>query len=248
MDHPGFFTRTGPHTLADIAQATTTTLADEKSANAQITDVRSLDLAGAADLSFFDNRKYLDQIKSTAAAACFVREADCEHLPKGCVPLVSTTPYHCYARALGLFYPEAARTLTHGPGDRPADAPMVNPDAIIETGAIVEPGAVIAAEARIGTGTRICSGAFIGYRCTIGRDGYVGANATVTHTIVGDRVVIHQGAQIGQDGFGFAMGPQGHLRVPQIGRVIIQDDVDIGASTCIDRGAFGDTVLGERTK
>ena len=88
----------------------------------------------------------------------------------------------------------------------------------------------------------------IGYRVTIGRDSHIGPLATVAHALVGDRVIIHSGVRIGQDGFGFAMGGRGHLKVPQIGRVIIQDDVEIGANSTIDRGALKDTIIGEGTK
>jgi UDP-3-O-[3-hydroxymyristoyl] glucosamine N-acyltransferase len=94
----------------------------------------------------------------------------------------------------------------------------------------------------------VAAGALVGYRVSIGRGAYVGPGCTVTHALVGDRVILHAGVRIGQDGFGFAMGPKGHLKVPQIGRVIIQDDVEIGANTCIDRGALKDTVIGEGTK
>ena len=118
----------------------------------------------------------------------------------------------------------------------------------MEEGVTVEPGAVIGPEASIGSGTTIAAGSVIGYRVYIGRDCYVGPNATLTHALVGNRVTIHAGASIGQDGFGFAMGRAGHQKVPQIGRVIIQDDVEIGANTTIDRGALRDTVIGEGTK
>ena len=97
-------------------------------------------------------------------------------------------------------------------------------------------------------GTIVAAGAVIGYRCTVGRDCFIGPNSTITHALVGDRVVLHAGVKIGQDGFGFAMGPRGHLKVPQIGRVIIQDDVEIGANTTIDRGALKDTIIGEGSK
>ncbi len=88
----------------------------------------------------------------------------------------------------------------------------------------------------------------MGYRVHIGRDCFIGPNASVTHALVGDRVVLHAGVSVGQDGFGFAMGPEGHMKVPQIGRVIIQDDVEVGANTAIDRGALRDTIIGEGTK
>jgi len=88
----------------------------------------------------------------------------------------------------------------------------------------------------------------VGYRVTIGRGCYIGPGASVTHALVGDSVILHAGVRVGQDGFGFAMGPKGHLKVPQVGRVIIQDDVEIGANSCVDRGALKDTVIGEGTK
>ncbi|MEL6287467.1 MAG: UDP-3-O-(3-hydroxymyristoyl)glucosamine N-acyltransferase [Pseudomonadota bacterium] len=263
MDHPGFFTRTGPHSLSAICDACQAALTDagavtfdggeekKSPADVSLVDVRTLQDAGPSDLGFFDNRKYLPQLRETRAGACFVKAGDVNALPPGVLALVTPTPYHAFARALALFYPDAARPLTAGPvsGEPSADgSSLVSPDAEIEDGAIIEPGAVVAAGAQIGRGTRIASGAVIGYRVAIGRESYVGPNATVLHALVGDRVVIHQGVQIGQDGFGFAMGPGGHLRVPQIGRVIIQDDVDIGANSCIDRGALNDTIIGEGTK
>jgi UDP-3-O-[3-hydroxymyristoyl] glucosamine N-acyltransferase len=101
---------------------------------------------------------------------------------------------------------------------------------------------------QIGAGSRIAAGAVIGYRCTIGRDCFIGPRAVVTHALIGNNVIIHAGVAIGQDGFGFAMGRQGHAKVAQIGRVIIQDCVEIGANSTVDRGALRDTVIGEGTK
>ncbi|HUG60843.1 MAG TPA: UDP-3-O-(3-hydroxymyristoyl)glucosamine N-acyltransferase, partial [Methylomirabilota bacterium] len=124
----------------------------------------------------------------------------------------------------------------------------IDPLARLEDGVTVEPGAAIGPRAEIGAGTVVCSGAVIGHDVRIGRDGYVGPSATIQHALVGNRVIIHPGCRIGQDGFGFAMGPAGHLKVPQIGRVVIQDDVEIGANTTIDRGSIRDTIVGEGTK
>jgi UDP-3-O-[3-hydroxymyristoyl] glucosamine N-acyltransferase len=125
---------------------------------------------------------------------------------------------------------------------------LIDPSAQIEEGAIIEAGAIVGPEAQIGRGTRIAAGAVIGYRVAIGRDGFVGPCATITHALIGNRVIIHAGARIGQDGFGFAMSAAGHSKVRQVGRVIIQDDVEIGANTCIDRGALKDTIIGEGSK
>jgi len=126
--------------------------------------------------------------------------------------------------------------------------PPIHPTARIEEGVKIETGAIIGREAQIGRGTTVAGGALVGYRVTIGRGGYVGPGASVTHALIGDRVILHAGVRIGQDGFGFAMGRTGHLKVPQIGRVVIQDHVEIGANTTVDRGALRDTVIGEGTK
>src|SRR5262249_36106532 len=124
----------------------------------------------------------------------------------------------------------------------------VHPTARLESGVTLDPGAVIGPGAEIGSGTAIAANAVIGPQVRIGRDCAVGPGASGLHALVGDRVIIHPGCRIGQDGFGYVMGPAGHLKVPQVGRVIIQDDVEIGAGTAIDRGAIRDTVIGEGTK
>ena len=112
----------------------------------------------------------------------------------------------------------------------------------------VDPSVVIGPHAEIGSGSVICAGSVIGPNVRLGRNVTIGAGATIVHALVGNDVIIHSGVRIGQDGFGFAMGPQGHLKVPQVGRVIIQDRVEIGANTTIDRGANRDTIIGEGTK
>jgi UDP-3-O-[3-hydroxymyristoyl] glucosamine N-acyltransferase len=107
---------------------------------------------------------------------------------------------------------------------------------------------VIGPRAEIGEGAVIAPGAVIGADCRIGRGSYIGPCASVLAALIGNRVIIHGGARIGQDGFGFVPGAKGLEKVPQIGRVVIQDDVEIGANSTIDRGALGDTVIGEGTK
>ncbi|MGI9382146.1 MAG: UDP-3-O-(3-hydroxymyristoyl)glucosamine N-acyltransferase [Methyloligellaceae bacterium] len=247
MEHPGFFERAGPLPLGDIVDATRAAPAPEMDLGLEITDVRPLDDAGPGHISFFDNTKYLDQFAATGAVACFAREQYKDRAPDGASVLVSDDPYRAFAIALTLFYPDARHSRIAQTEGRDGES-HVHPTAMFEEDARVEPGAVIGAEARIGRGSVVAAGAVVGYRVHIGRDCYVGPNANLTHALVGDRVILHAGVAIGQDGFGFAMSPQGHLKVPQIGRVIIQDDVEIGANTTIDRGALRDTIIGEGTK
>lgn len=245
MEHPGFFERAGPFSLADVAKATGAELAPGgAAAQTMIEDVRTLTDAGPRDLTFFNNRKYADRLKVTRAGACLVLPEFAERVPSTTGRLVTPDPYRGFAQALMLFYP-GSRHMQTAPG---GGKELIDPSAELEDGVIVEPGAVIAAEARIGRGTRIAAGAVVGYRVTIGRDSHIGPLATVAHALVGDRVIIHSGVRIGQDGFGFAMSARGHLKVPQIGRVIIQDDVEIGANSTVDRGALKDTIIGEGTK
>lgn len=243
MEHRGFFDRAGPFPLSRIAEATGATLGQGTDPNMLIEDVRPLSDAGRNHVSFIENKKYLSQLDTTSAGACLVTTNLEGRLPSGCAPLIIDKPYVGFAKTLWLFYPDAAQSMIARPGQ-----PAVDPTAKLEDGVMIEPGAIVGPDVEIGRGTRIAAGAVVGARSAIGRDCYIGAQATVAHALVGDRVTIHAGVRIGQDGFGFAMGPGGHLKVPQIGRVIIQDDVEIGANTTIDRGALKDTIIGEGSK
>ena len=247
MDHPGFFERAGPFSLRAVVEAAGAPAEGDPDLDIEIKDVRPLDSAGEGDISFLDNPKSLPVFATTAASACLVSPKFANQAPAGTVPLVTAEPYRSFAKVLSLFYADALKpkAALQGAIDR---AGAIHPSARLEEGATVEPGAVIGPEASIGRGTTIAAGSVIGYRVHIGRDCYIGPNATLTHALVGNHVTIHAGAAIGQDGFGFAMGKADHLKVPQIGRVIVQDHVEIGANTTIDRGALRDTVVGEGTK
>ena len=245
MDHPGFFERAAPIPVRALADKLGAQLAQCGDAGVLIHDVRPLSDAGPGHLAFLDNRKYLGQLGTTRASACLVAPPVASRVPAGTAALHVEAPYHAFARALALFYPDAMtpKAALGGTGD-----PAVHPSAKLEADVRVEPGAIVGREARIGKGTTVAAGAVVGYRVTIGRSCYIGPGASVTHALVGDRVILHAGVRIGQDGFGFAMGPKGHLKVPQVGRAIIQNDVEIGANSCVDRGALSDTVIGEGTK
>lgn len=241
MNHPGFFALAGPFTLADIAAATQADVRGDSSKTVE--GLQPLGEASERHLSFFENRKYLPQLQTTKAGACLVSAAFADRVPAGTVALVTKSPYRAFAQALALFYPEAMRSKSAA-----GSTERIAKSAVIEDGAEIEPGAVVGPEARIGRGTRVAANAVVGYRVTIGRDCYIGPNTSVVHALIGDRVILHAGVRIGQDGFGFAMSGQGHLKVPQIGRVIIQDDVEIGSNSTVDRGALKDTIIGEGTK
>jgi UDP-3-O-[3-hydroxymyristoyl] glucosamine N-acyltransferase len=247
MQHPGFFERAGPFALRDIADKVGAALTREEDGSRMIRDVQTLRDAGPGDLAFFDNRKYAGQLASTLAGACILAGANAKRAPSVTSTLTTATPYSSFAKALRLFYADALRSKAAADAAE-AHGMLVHPSARIGAGVVVEPGAVIGREATVGDGTTIAAGAVVGFRVVLGRDCYVGAGATLIHAIVGNGVILHPGVRIGQDGFGFAMGGNGHLKVPQIGRVVIGDDVEIGANTTVDRGALSDTIIGEGTK
>ncbi len=248
MDHPGFFEKAGPFHLKDVAKATESEIIIGASARDDmlLTGVQALTDAQPDMVSFFDNRKYIEQLRATSAGACLVAPAFADRVPETSVALVTKAPYRGFALALDLFYPTARWSRAGELAGTEEDG--VHPSAVLEDGVVIETGAVVGAEVHIGTGSRIGAGAVIGYRCHVGRNCYIGSQSVVMHALVGDGVIIHPGARLGQDGFGFAMGPQGHLKVAQIGRVVVQDNVEIGANCTIDRGALKDTIIGEGTK
>lgn len=210
--------------------------------------VGPLDEAGPDRLSFIDNPRYLGQLAETRAGAVFCPAKFADRVPDGVAVIVSRQPYRAFALATAAFFPQAVRPAGIVGGHGISPAAHVDPAARLEQGVVVEPGAVIGPEAEIGEGTVIAANAVIGAAVRIGRHSYIGPAAVLQHTLIGDRVIVHPGVKIGQDGFGFALGAGGHLKVPQIGRVVIQNDVEIGANTTIDRGANRDTVVGEGTK
>lgn len=244
-----FFANSGPCTLGDIAARIGAATAPGVDGAREVLSVASLESAGPDDLSFLDNPKYIARFEATEAGACIVHPRFADRAPAGVALLLSEQPYRAYALAAQMFYPETIRGAdTFGEPARIDPRAAVHPTAKLGAGVTVEPGASIGAHVEIGDKTIIAANANIGKACTIGKDCSIGSNVTISHAHVGDRVILHPGVRIGQDGFGFAMGLPKHEKVPQLGRVIIQDDVEIGANSTVDRGAGPDTVIGEGTK
>tara|TARA_R110000787_G_scaffold239367_7_gene345596 strand:- start:16095 stop:17111 length:1017 start_codon:yes stop_codon:yes gene_type:complete len=240
MADPRFFDNAGPFDLARLAEVADAELRGDGAR--QFDDVMPLDQAGQKHLSFFDNRKYLDAFKASNAGACVVTPDAADVAPDGMQLLVTKTPYHGYARIAALFYPRAGAE----PGI--ASGAFIDPTATVDPSAEIAPGAVIDAGAEIKARCRIGANAVIGRGVIIGAGTEIGPGAGIANAIIGARCIIHTGVRLGQDGFGFAMGLGGHEKVPQLGRVIVGDDVEIGANTTIDRGTGPDTVIGSGTK
>ena len=232
---PRFFARTGPHSLIAVAEAAGCPAPD---GDRLLHGIAPLQTAGPDEVSFLDNRKYAAELSKTRAGAVIVAADQRASVPEGCVAIVSPNPYESWARVAALFHPTPpARPGTHA-------SAVVDPTAMVHPDAEIGPLAVIGAHAVIAAGCRIGPHAVIGDAVQMGPDCRIGAHASLSHAVLGARVYVYPGARIGQDGFGFAVTARGLLTVPQVGRVVLEDDVEIGANSTVDRGSLHDTVIG----
>ncbi len=236
-----FFDRAGPYSLGALAALSGARLADPADGARVFADVAPLETAGPTDVTFLDNRKYTDAFTKSRAGAAFVTPAMAGLAPVGMAILVSATPYKAYARAVQAFYPQPPVVAGRAP------SAIVDPNATVPADCAIAANVVIAAGARLGARCEIGANTVIGAGVEIGDDCRIAANVTLSHCLMGARVVVHPGVRIGQPGFGFAPDAAGAVKIPQLGRVVIGDDVDIGANTTIDRGSGHDTVIGPGT-
>lgn len=239
MPDPRFYESHGPISLGELAALTGAALVDAGVADRMILAVAPLGRAAGDCVSFLMDRKFLADLSQSQAGACFVTAAHTDAGPSHCAMLVTSEPQAAYTRAAAHLH----HSRVH-----PATAPLIHPDADIEDGVVIGPNVVIGPGAKIGRGTVIAANAVIGPGVAIGRDCRIGANATIGFALIGDRVRIFSSAVIGEAGFGVAASAEGAIDAPQLGRAILQDGVTIGACSCVDRGAYDDTVIGENTK
>jgi UDP-3-O-[3-hydroxymyristoyl] glucosamine N-acyltransferase len=232
---PRFFQRAGPFTLAAVADAAQ---AEAPPRRLMLAGVAPLQTAGADQVSFLDNRKYAAALATTGAGAVIVHPDMASRVPEGAAAVVTPEPYVAWAMVAALFHPVA-----------PARA-GIHPSAVIGAGATIDPTAevgplaVIGESAAIGPRCRVGALATIGPGVVLGPDCRIGPHASLSHALLGARVYVYPGARIGQEGFGFAITGEGFHSVPQLCRVILEDDVEVGANTTIDRGSLQDTVIG----
>jgi UDP-3-O-[3-hydroxymyristoyl] glucosamine N-acyltransferase len=209
----------------------------------QVTGVGPLAGAGPDEVSFLDNRRYADQLAATRAAAVVLAADFAQRLPAGTAAIVTAQPYLGFGRVAARLHPRPAAQ----PGTHPTA--VVDPSATIGAGCEIGPYAVIGAGAELGAGCVIGPHAVVADGVVLGEGCRVGAHASVSHCIAGRGVVLHPGARVGQEGFGFAVTPEGRFEtMPQLGRVLLGDLVEVGANSCVDRGSQGDTVLGAGTR
>jgi UDP-3-O-[3-hydroxymyristoyl] glucosamine N-acyltransferase len=242
MADPRFFDNRGPFTFAEICSKAGLQIPEIVDGGRQVADVAGLESAGPGQLSYCVGKAAMRSLARSRAEFCFVPQ-DVVLPPEAALihVLPCKSPQHAFAAVARLFYPDSKWPQWSAAG--PIDA-----SARIEADVLLGPGVAIGPHVEIGSGTRVGANAVLGRGVTIGRNCNIGSNVSIVCAHLGDDVMILPGAQIGQPGFGFASGAQGHAKIPQLGRVIIQDRVEIGAATTIDRGALGDTVVGEGTK
>jgi UDP-3-O-[3-hydroxymyristoyl] glucosamine N-acyltransferase len=234
-------------TIADIADLTGSQL-KECAAQRRISNIASLDTAGAADICFLDDAKFVQALAQTCAGACLITPRLAPAAPPRLTLLLNEEPYRAFVTVARALFPDALRPSSLFGVSGRAEGARVHPSARIEAGVAIDPLAVIGPRAELGAGTVIAAGAVIGPDVCIGRHCAIGANATVINALIGDRVVLNPGSSLGHDGFTYRGNSPGTGKMPQTRRVIIQDDVEIGANATIERGATRDTVVGEGTK
>jgi UDP-3-O-[3-hydroxymyristoyl] glucosamine N-acyltransferase len=243
-----FFTHAANLSVAEIVSLTGAEPCEGADLSRRLTGIAPVDCAGAGDLTFVADSKFAAALSSTKAGAVLTSERFARHAPDGVAVLRLRNPYDAFVAVARQIYRGALRPTSMFGTNGIAPGAIVHPAAELEGDVTVDPLAVIGPAAQIGSGTLIGAHAVIGPGVRIGRDCAVGAHCVITCAHVGDRVIIHPGCDIGQDGFGYVSNAGGHVKIPQVGRVIIHDDVEIGSGTRIDRGGMRDTVIGEGTK
>ena len=232
-----FYEKTGPVRIADLAAFTGATFSGD--GDVRISDVDAAGHAKSNEVCYFEGKAPPTEGQiSSEAGACFVTAAHADKIPTGTIALISRTPRSAHGKAAEMLF--RLRNWTDEASDE-------NPTNIHPT-AVIAPSAVIGQGAAIGDRSVIAPNTVIGPGVQIGRDCIIGPNASIQCSLIGNRVKIYAGARIGEAGFGVAAGAEGAEDAPQFGRVILQDGVTIGANTCIDRGAFDDTIIGENSK
>lgn len=249
MDYNAFFPPHDGMRLKDIAVRLGAELSDESAGDRIVRSISPVYRAKSDQLCYILSRKNREELVTCEAASVICDEGLKSLVPSHIPALITKNPHTVFAQAGALLHPSAMRPTPLATGlEGVSPSAHVDPSARIEAGVVIEPFAAIGANANIGFGTRIGAGAIIGAEVQVGRDCTIAAGASVLSALLGNGVIIHNGARIGQDGFGYAPGPRGMLKIVQIGRVIIQDHVEIGANTTVDRGTMDDTVIGEGTK
>ncbi|HYM19325.1 MAG TPA: UDP-3-O-(3-hydroxymyristoyl)glucosamine N-acyltransferase [Micropepsaceae bacterium] len=242
MADPRFYDNRGPFRLAELCAQAGVDLPKGADATALVADVAGLLQAGRQHLSFYETPRVKAEFLSTKAGWCLVStKFPLREVPATTALIPCSGVGRAFAKIARIFYPDHEMDVR-------TQEKAIHPMARIGTDVVLAPGVVIAAGAEIGDRTRVGPNAVIGRGVTIGRDCSIGANVSIGFAHIGDEVIVQAGGAIGGSGFGFSSAADGHVKTPQLGRVILQDRVEIGANSTVDRGALGDTVIGEGSK
>lgn len=248
MTEFSFFSGPTGLSVAEIVSLTGAEPCEGADLSRHLTSIAPIDCADGNDLTFVQDARFARALGATRAGAILTSDRFARQAPQGLTVLRVKKPYDAFVMVARQFYRGALRPASvFGTSGVAANA-AIHPTARLASDVTVDPFAVIGPSVEIGPGSLIGAHAVIGANVRIGRDCAIGANCTITHSLLGDRVVIHPGCHIGQDGFGYVSGGEGHVKVPQVGSAVIHDDVEIGSGTRIDRGGMRDTVIGEGTK
>ena len=237
-----FFSVGGPFKLAELAQISGAVIERDLSHDMKFLDILPLSTAKKNNASCFNNRRYFKDFQSSNAGAIILDPSFISQAPSEASLLTSRNPYLAYAKLTHAFYPEKIFQENIHSGA------FVDPSAKIGKSVMIDAGVIIKENVEIGDYCSISGNTFIGAGVKIGDNNIIGSNISITHCLMGSFNILHAGARIGQDGFGYAPNIPTHEKVLQLGRVIIGNDVEIGANTSIDRGSGPDTVIGDGTK
>ena len=231
-----FFVPKGPFNINELSDDFS-----KISKKLKITDIKTLDKANSNNITFFNSLDYISLAKNTKAAACITSKNLEQYLPSECIKIVVKNVLFSAAKISKKFYPDSDL-------DYP-DTTLDNIDNISSKFSTVIFGKniLIGNNVKIGSKTYIGSNTIIEHNVKIGKNCLIGSNVTIKNTIIGNNVVIQDGCKIGVKGFGFIPIENKNFRFPHIGRVILNDNVELGANCTIDRGSIGDTVIGENT-
>jgi len=239
MVDTSFYKNNGPFTLAQVAELTGSLLQDGSKNSELISNIATMEKASSDDICFFYDKKAKEVASNMKAKACITTQTLSDFLPEGVIVLINDNPKIAFLRLNQALYAEFEPKVSISSKASIHQTAKIGKDCFIADFVTIEENAVI------GDRCRIEAGAYIGRSCVVGNNCRIGANAYISYCIMGNDCYIYTGARIGADGFGFDLIEGKHCRIPQIGRVIIGNDVEIGANTCIDRGALDDTIIGD---
>ena len=239
MADKAFFKNKGPFSLSKIAEMTGAEITDFAKRDLMISDIETMEKAGDDQICFFYDKKAKAKASEIKAAACVTTKDLAPFVASNIAILTCDDPKGAYLKLNLAMYEE------YLPEPHISSKASIHPSVKIGKNCVIADFVTIEENVVIGDNCRIEAGAYIGRNCQIGSNCRIGVNATVSYCLMGNDCYIYSGARIGNDGFGFNTIAGQHKRIPQVGRVIIGNDVEIGANTCVDRGALDDTVIGD---